>query len=205
MISTRPDLSYVVSMLSQHLAIPNILHFKLSKFVLKYLKSTKHLGLLFVKSNNMKLHGYSDSDWGGSQDRYSLSGYCFKMCDESSPVSWRTKKQNTIALSTCEAECISMTYAIQEGLFLKQLLPSISGNETQSFDLLVDNQGAMELAKNPVHHQRSKHIDIRYYYIRDKIKTNMVVMHYTTSCENFADILTKPTSKMKLNKFAVCI
>ena len=126
------------------------------------------------------------------------------MADNSSLVSWRSKKQSTVALSTCEAEYIALTYAIQEGMFLRQLLSDMEGNPKMTVNLFVDNKGAIDLAKNPVHHQRTKHIDIRYHYIRSLIKDDTVNMQYIPSADNIADMFTKPVTKKNLHKFNVC-
>ncbi|KAF2349911.1 Reverse transcriptase RNA-dependent DNA polymerase [Trinorchestia longiramus] len=165
MTCTRPDICYVVTLLSQHLTRPTNAHLNLCKFVLKYLKGTILFGLKFVKSENpMQITGFSDSHWGGSSDRKSISGYVFKSSSSSSLISWNSKKQNIVALSSCEAEYIALTYAVQEGIFLKQLLCDMDGYD-DPVGIFVDNRGAIDLAKNALHHQRSKHIDIRYHFI----------------------------------------
>jgi hypothetical protein len=205
MTCTRPDLSYVVTKLSQHMSKPTIAHLNLSKFVLKYIKGTLDYNLKFKKCNNdLNLMGFCDSDWGGSTDRKSISGYCFQLNNDGPLLSWKSKKQNTVALSSCEAEYMALTHAIQEANFLQQLLKDMQGsNDKLPVHLNVDNQGAIELAKNPVHHQRSKHIDIKYHYIRSQVLDNTVILHYVPTNDNVADMFTKPVSKIKLNKFQV--
>ena len=203
MTGTRPDISYIVSVLSQNMSKPTYFHLGIAKYVLKYLKGTSEYSLKFY-SCDLNLFGFCDSDWGGSEDRRSLSGYCFKLSDSSSPVSWKTKKQTTVALSSCEAEYMALTYAIQEAKYLRQLLSDLTNLNLLPVTLFVDNQGAIELAKNPVHHQRSKHIDIRYHFIRDEIQNKSVVLEYVPSAENCADIFTKPVAKAKLKLFNVC-
>ena len=175
MTCTRPDICYVVTKLSQYLSKPTFAHLSLSRFVLKYLKGTVNYGLKFIKSEKpLSFTGFCDSDWGGSVDRKSTTGYCYKISENSSLISWRSKRQNTVALSTCEAEYMALTYAIQEGNFLRQLLSDITDCDKMQINLYVDNRGAIDLAKNPVHHQRSKHIDIRYHYIRSQIKDDII-------------------------------
>ena len=117
-------------------------------------------------------------------------------------ISWKTRKQQTVALSTCEAEYIALANAVQEAKFLKQLCIDmrVSIGEGKAF-IKIDNQGAMNLAKNPIHHQRSKHIDIRYHFIREEVKEDRVSLEYVPTKENIADIFTKPASKEKLVKF----
>lgn len=114
------------------------------------------------------------------------------------------KKQHTVALSTCEAEYMALTYAIQEGKFLRQILSDIMINECKPINLFVDNRGSIDLAKNPVNHQRSKHIDIRYHYIRSEVADGIVILHHVASEDNVSDMFTKPVSKTLFQKFHVC-
>ena len=99
---------------------------------------------------------------------------------------------------------MALTYAVQEAKFLRQVLSDITGNESESVVLYVDNQGAIELAKNPVHHQRSKHIDIRYHFIRSEIQSETILLKYVPSADNLADMFTKPVNKSKIVKFNTC-
>ena len=204
MTCTKPDICYAVTKLSQKLSEPTVADLNMSKFTLKYLKGSKNYGLKFMKSKETNLIGYCDSDWGGSNDRRSMSGYCFKFGDSGSLISWKCKKQSTVALSTCEAEYIALTYAIQEASFLGQLLSDMLCVDVKPVHLYVDNQGAIELAKNPVYHQRTKHIDIRYHFIRSKVDEKSIILHYIPTVENVADMFTKPVSKAKLRSFNVC-
>lgn len=206
MTGTRPDICFAVTKLSQFLSKPTFEHLSLSKSVLKYLKGTVNHGLKFVKSAEpLKLIGYCDSDWGSSTvDRKSVSGYCYKLSNESSFISWRSKKQQTVALSTCEAEYMSLTYSIQEGKFLRHVLSDLMRCNPLQINLFCDNKGAIDLAHNPINHQRSKHIDIRYHYIRSEISAGTVLLHYVPSEQNVADIFTKPVSKNSFAKFKVC-
>ena len=109
-------------------------------------------------------------------------------------------KQSTIALSTCEAEYISATYALQEGLFLRKLLKDLLSVDLK-IKLNVDNNGAICLAKNPVQHQRSKHIDIRYHFIRNFVQEGTVVLNHVESSLNYADVFTKPAKKCNIRYF----
>ena len=115
-------------------------------------------------------------------------------------ISWKSHKQQTVALSTCEAEYISLAIVVQESKFLKQLCKDMN---IMIDDILinVDNQGAINLAKNPVNHQRSKHIDIKYHFIRSEIQNGNVKLQYVQTDNNVADIFTKPASRVKLEKF----
>ena len=200
MSCTRPDLAYIVTKLSQFMSNPKVSHLSYAKTVLRYLKSTKDHQLSFHKSEEpLKLIGYTDSDWGGSSDRKSISGYCYKLNEQSALISWKSKKQSVVALSSCEAEYMALVQAVQEGKFLSRILADLTVSDPVSFNLFVDNQGAIMLAKNPVHRQRSKHIDIKYHFIRHEVSSGAVLLVYVPTEDNLADMLTKTIPRCKLN------
>lgn len=204
MTGTRPDISYVVTKLSQHMSNPTKTMLGLAKHVLKYLKGTENYDLRFRRcSSGLKLVGHCDSDWGASSDRRSITGYCYQLSESGPLISWKSKKQSIVALSSCEAEYVAMTAAMQEGNFLRQLFSDIRGSGRDIIVLNVDNQGAIALAKNPVHHQRSKHIDIKFHFIRSEVENGIVDLKYVPSDVNIADIFTKPLPKQKLNNFNI--
>ena len=122
--------------------------------------------------------GHSDSDWAMSSDRRSISGYAFKLCNESSLISWKTRKQSIVALSTCEAEYVALATATQEAKFLRQLLADLTCLPCKSVSIYVDNQEAIGLANNPIHHKRSKHIDVKYHYVRLEIQYGIDELTY---------------------------
>ena len=202
MTGTRPDLCYAVTKLSQKMANPTHTDIIKAKHVLRYLKGTKEHGLRFQKSETpLKLTGFCDSDWGASvEDRHSITGYNFQLTSNGPLISWKSRKQQTVALSTCEAEYISLANACQEAKFLKQLCNDM-GIGCQNVLINVDNQGAINLAKNPVNHQRSKHIDIKYHFIRAEIQKGTITVQYVPTDNNVSDIFTKPATKFKLEKF----
>ena len=202
MTVTRPDISYVVTKLSQFLSKPTKAHLNLAKHVMKYLKGTIHYDLKFKKCANLSLIGYSDSDWASSNDRFSISGYCFMLNDNGPLISWKTKKQNVVALSSCEAEYVALTYTVKEAKFLRQLYSDMLCNDRDRVTVFGDNQGAIALAYNPINHQRSKHIDIRYHFIRHEIHNDVIDLKYICTDDNTADMFTKPLSKNKLNHFS---
>ena len=206
MTCTRPDLSFVVSKLSQHVSKPTNADFVMLKHVFRYILGTLDCKLIFKKSQNgLLLSGYCDSDWGSSPDRRSMSGYCFALNPEGPAISWKTKKQETIALSTCEAEYMSGCLASQEAIYLSNLFRdmNICSRRTVSVPVLIniDNQGAMDLARNPVNHKRSKHISIKFHFIREKVANNDIELSYIPSGDNVSDMMTKPVPKVKLIKF----
>ena len=200
MTCTRPDLCYVVTYLSQHLSKPMKSHYGMAKQVLRYLKGTHNRCLKFVRGTQLKLVGYSDSDWAMSDDRRSISGYAFKLCDESSLISWKSKKQSIVALSSCEAEYVALATATQEAKFLRQLLADLMCHPYKKVCMYVDNQGAIALANNPVHHKRSKHIDVKYHYVRLEIQNGVVSLIYVPTGNNVADVFTKPVTRVKLDR-----
>ena len=197
MTTTRPDLCYVVGMLSQHLAKPKVAHYAIAKQTLRYLKGTKSKTLKFVKTETLDIVGYSDSDWANDKtDRRSVSGMVFSLGETF--ISWRSKKQPIVALSTCEAEYIALSFSIQEAKFLQQLLADITCCEPKPVQISVDNQSAIALSKNPVNHQRSKHIDVKFHYIRQEISNGNVIVEYIPTEFNKADAFTKPLSASRL-------
>ena len=201
MCSTRPDLAFIVTILSQSLSNPTEGDFVMAKHVLRYLKGTKDCSLVFKKSGQtISVNGFCDSDWANSEDRKSISGYCFNIFPKGPLISWKTRKQPTVALSSCEAEYISLVSAIQEGKYLVSLIFEILGHNL-NFHMNCDNQGTIALAKNPIKQQRTKHVDIKYHFIRDEILKGAVSMSYIPTEDNLADIFTKPLSSIKLRKF----
>ena len=201
---TRPDLCFVVGKLSQHFANPTDENWVTVKHVLRYLRGTTDKQLTFKKSSDgLGLLAYSDADWGAdTTDRRSTSGYCVSMSKDSSLVSWRSKKQPTVALSTCEAEYMALALTIQECIYLEQLLKGIDSYEYAKTVVYEDNQGTIALVKNPVCRQRCKHVDIKYHFIRSTIKEGKMTLVYCPTDEMIADAMTKPVSKVKLMRFS---
>lgn len=195
---SRPDISYGVNLLSRFCEKPGKGHWIAVKRILRYLKGSKSLEIIYGQTNN-DLTGYCDADWAGDIDnRKSTTGYLFTL--NGGAITWNTRRQPTIALSTTEAEFMSMVCATQEALWLKQLLSELF----TSYDLVVkifcDNKGAIQLAKNNVFSARSKHIDIKHKFIHEKINENQVEIEYLSTEEMPADILTKACSANKIMK-----
>ena len=202
MTATRPDISYVVTKLSQNMSNQTVQDLGVAKGVLRYLQGTLEYALVFRKSNEcVKLQGFCDSDWASSySDRKSISACVYKLKEQSGLISWKTKKQRIVALSSCEAEYISLSVCVQEAMFLRKLLTFMYEQKDvdMSVKFGVDNQGTIALAKNPIHQQRSKHIDVRYHFLRDAVTSGIVDLSYVPSNENVADVLTKPVSGRKI-------
>ena len=174
-ITTRPDISYVVGMISKFNSHPSEAHMTAAKRVLQYLKGTADLAFKYQKSEKGDtLIGYSDADWAGDlDDRHSATGNLFLMAGE--PISWL---QATISLSTSEAEYMALSAATQEVVWLGKLLSDLNSTPQSPVRLMEDNQGAIAIAKNPVAHARTKHIDIRYHYVREAVNEGMVELFY---------------------------
>ena len=202
MTCTRPDISWTVTRLSQKLENPSPVEWVMLRHVLRYLKGTMNHGLLYQKSNHgLSLVGYSDSDWAScSEDRRSTTGYYFALNPAGPPISWKSRKQPTVALSSCEAEYMAFTECVQEASFLQMLLSEII-TILLPISIHGDNQGAIALVKNPIISNRSKHIDIKHHFIREKFNTNFINLCYVNTDDNVADIFTKPVTKHKLNHF----
>ncbi|CAL0332983.1 unnamed protein product [Lupinus luteus] len=178
-----PELAYGAGMISRHMANPTQVHMTAAKRMLRYLKGTLNYGILFPTqkvNDQLQLVGYSDSDWGGDkEDRRSTSAYTFFFCD--APISWSSKKQEVVALSTCEAEYIVACNAACQGKWLTSLLSELKVEEDMKIELRIDNKSAINLAKNPVSHGRSKHIETRYHFLRDQVsKKKVELVHCNT-------------------------
>ena len=182
MLGTRPDIAAAVGVCSKFMANPGLQHWKAVKRILRYLQGTLDLGLkLGGRNANPSLKGYSDSDWGGSlDDRKSTTGFVF---DFSGPISWQSKRQPTVALSSTEAEYMALTQAAKEALWLQGLLSEFGIKKTRPTTILEDNQGCIALAKNPTSHARTKHIDIRHHFIRETLEAGQIKLDYCPTVE----------------------
>ena len=201
---TRPDLSFVISELSRHFAEPAEDHWLTVKHVLRYIKGTKDQKLTFSKdeSGTLGLQVYADADWAADiTTRRSTTGYCVKLSSQSGLIAWKTRKQQTVALSTCEAEYMSLAAAMKECLYLEQFLRDLDKSTYNQTTVYEDNQGTIAVARNPVHRQRCKHIDIKYHFIREIVNNEKVLLKYCPTEEMVADLMTKPSTKHKLSRF----
>ena len=204
MTCSRPDLSWTITKLSQHLACPTNTDWMIIHQVLRYIKGTTDHKLTFRKSSNgPELIGHSDSDWASSKDdRKSTTGYCFTLNSNGPVLAWKSRKQPTVALSSCEAEYMALTNATQEAMFLRNLLTDFGINVTLPILIRGDNLGSLDLVRNEVSNDRSKHIDIKHHFIRDKYREGLINITHIPTNENVADIFTKPATKQKLIVFA---
>ena len=199
MVGSRPDIAVAVGVLSRYLENPLWHHWVAVKRVLRYLRGTSSYGLM-LGEGGMELSSWSDSDWAGDVDtRRSTSGYVLQL--GSSTVSWSSKRQEIVALSSTEAEYIALTRTAQEVLWMGGVLSEL-GYEPEVVPVVVrgDNQGALALAKNPEFHPRTKHIAVRYHWIRDLVKAGMIEVQYVPTALMLADMLTKPLERVKFEQ-----
>ena len=188
--ASRPDIMFSVCMCARFQASPKETHLIAVKRILRYLKHTPSIGLWYPKGALFELIGYSDSDYAGCKvDRKSTSGGCHLL--GRSLVSWSSKKQNSVALSTAEAEYIAAGACCAQILYMKQTLLDY-GVVLEKVPLLCDNESAVKLANNPVQHSRTKHIDIRHHFLRDHVAKNDISLEGVRSEDQLADIFTKP-------------
>ena len=200
MMGSRPDLAYTVSTLSKFNCNPTADHLLAAKHVLRYIQSTAKLHLTFTIGTQSQLEGFSDSDWAGHKDdSKSTSGYLFTFSVGS--ICWKSRKQNLIALSSTEAEYISLTETAKEATWLRELYREIcsrlSLNKSfipHNIPIHADNQAAIQMAIVPHFHERTKHISICYHYVRSAIERGLITLTYISTTDNPADILTKALS-----------
>ena len=191
---TRPDISFAVGNAARYCAQPSDSHWSAVKRIMRYLKGTLKLGLLYKCNNGGELVGFSDADWAGDlNDRKSTSGYIFLV--SGSVVSWKSKKQSCVALSTAEAEYMSLASAAQEAIWMRRLINDIMNDEdnksTKATIIYEDNQSAISMSRNPQYHGRAKHIDIKFHFVREQVTENHIELIYCKSEDMVADILTK--------------
>lgn len=189
---TWPDLAHAASVLSRFISKWNESHWLAAKHCLKYIRGTSDLSLTFDAHSSKRVAlGYVDADWGGDLDtRRSTTGYVFKVYG--GLVGWKSKRQPTVALSTTEAEYMASADAAKQAIWLRLLLEDIGlGLGDQPLQLLNDNAGTIALSKNPVNHEKSKHIDMRHHFIQEKVEDKAISLAHVPSVENIADLLTK--------------
>jgi hypothetical protein len=188
---TRPDICFAVNVACRYMSNPGEAHWFIAKRTLRYLAGTVSLGLKFSAepAKVPLLCGFSDADWAGDvDDRHSTTGYVFFMAG--APISWATKRQPTVALSSMEAEYMAATAACQEAISLRSLLEEI-GLPLKALTLFMDNQSAIFQAQNSVVTARSKHIDIKHHFVRECLEQGRVQVKWISTKDQIADILTK--------------
>ena len=196
---TRPDITFAVSNVAKYCSKPTKEHWTAVKRIVRYLKGTQNFGLLYKKSNLSSCEGFSDSDWASDvNDRKSSSGYIFQV--GGTTKSRRSRKQSCVALSTTEAEYITLSQAAQEAIWLRQLYTDLQGEPPEPITVYEDNQAAICLSKNPQSHRRSKHIEIKYHFIREQVNKKTIELKYCQMSNMVADMLTKGLGKERFKK-----
>ena len=195
-ICTRPDISNAVGVLARYMSTPYTSHWTAAKGVLRYLSNTADYGLLYSGNSGLELLGYCDADFASDTDtRRSTTGYVFLL--HGAAISWASRRQQTVAVSTTEAEYMAAANATKEALWLRKLLRDLHIS-CPTVLILADNQSAIKLLKNPVSSQRSKHIDVIYHFARERVARKEVEFEYIPTDKMLADNLTKPVPKSKL-------
>lgn len=197
MAATRPDLMYVISLVSRFMGRPSEQHMQVVKRVFRYIKGTVDFGVMYKRNGSGELEAYSDSDYAGDlDDRRSTSGYVFKL--GGGAVSWSSKKQPVVTLSTTEAEFISAAACACQAVWMRRVLEKLGHGQKESTVIFCDNCSTIKLSRNPVLHGRSKHIDVRFHFLRDLTKEGTIELVHCSSQTQVADIMTKP---LKLEAF----
>ena len=199
MVCTRPDISHAVGIVSRNMHNPGKEHWQAVKWILRYIKKTLDVGLIFEKDDMVSQHvvRYCDSDYAGDLDkRRSTTGYVFTLTK--APVSWKSTLQSTVALSTTKAEYMAITEAVKEAIWLQGLLDDLGVGQKQ-VTVFCDSQSAIHLAKNQVYHARTKYIDVRYHFVREIIEEGGVLVKKIKTDDNPTDMLTKVVTTIKFN------
>lgn len=207
--ATRPDIMFVVCLISRFMADPKASYMAAAKRVLRYVKGTVNLGVFYERgsenlgvlyekeSSKDDLKAYSDSDYAGDvEDRRSTSGYVFLL--SGGAVAWSSKKQSVVTLSTTEAEYVAAVACACQSIWMKRVLNSLGFSSCKCVKILCDNSSSIKLSKNPVLHGRTKHIDVRFHFLRDLVKEGVVELVHCGTSDQVADIMTKP---LKLESF----
>lgn len=198
LLHTRPDLAYSVGIVSRFMESPKVEHMAAVKQILRYLKGSTSLGCLYKKASlkDVNFVGFSDSDLAGDvNDRKSTTGVIFFLGDN--PISWFSRKQQVVALSSCEAEYIAAAAAACQGVWLETLRADLLGHNSLKISLKIDNMSAISLCKNPVFHNRSKHIDTKFHYIRENVENEKIRVEHVGTSDQLADIMTKPLGRVR--------
>ncbi|KAF5819693.1 putative RNA-directed DNA polymerase [Helianthus annuus] len=198
---TRPDIAYAVGVVSQFMHQPQASHMEAVLRIVRYLKGTAGHGILFKSNGHLEIQAYTDADWAGDKGtRRSTSGY-FTMVG-GNLVTWRSKKQKVVALSSAEAEFRGVARGLAEILWIRKLLTEIGFPPTTATKIMCDNKAAIQISENPVQHDRTKHVEVDRHFIKEKLEEGIIEIPYIASKDQLADILTKEVNG---NAFSSCL
>ncbi|KAJ3013542.1 hypothetical protein NUW54_g1564 [Trametes sanguinea] len=197
-VATRPDIARTVGNLARFSKSPGMAHWKAVKHLFRYIKGTLDYKLTYSPASSDELFtSYTDADHAGCPDTgRSTSGYVIKM--GTGAISWSSRLQSIVALSTTEAEFVAAVSAGQEVLWLRNLLTEFGFDVSAASRLRIDNLSALSVAKNPEHHGRMKHLDLRFYWLRDEVAKGRIAIEHLRTSDMPADILTKSLAKPKV-------
>lgn len=192
---SRPNIAYAVNNVSCFCNNPGKAHWNAVKRIFRYLKGTKDYKLKFCKNANTNIIGFSDADWANDQDsRKSITGSVF--LGNGAAISWYSKRQHTVTLSTVEAEYVALAFTCQEALWLRELIRETEPwKEIEPIELFCDNNGAICLTKNAALSQRTKHIDVRHHFVRESVENKGVTIKHLSTDEMIADMFTNPLTR----------
>ena len=191
-VCTRPDIAFVVGVLGRYLSDPGLSHWKAAKKVMRYLQGTKDHMLTYRRADTLEIVGFSDADYAGCvDDKKSTSGYIYMMAGGA--VSWKSVKQTLTASSTMEAEYMACYEATCQAIWLRNFISALGVVDSiaRPLKLYCDNYAAVAFSKNTRSTSRSKHIDIKYYFVKDKVAESLISIEYTPTTSMLADPLTK--------------
>ncbi|XP_048498244.1 uncharacterized mitochondrial protein AtMg00810-like [Beta vulgaris subsp. vulgaris] len=197
---SRPDIAYVVSAISRFMQKPMKRHLEAVRRILRYVKGTIYYGILYRNDKEFEVVGYCDADYAGDLDtRRSTTGYVFNL--GSGAVSWCSKRQPTVSLSSTEAEYRVAAMETQECVWLMQLLKDLHQPIDRGIKLCCDNQSAIRLAENPVFHAKTKHVEVHYHFVREKYLWGEIELEQVNTEDQVADIFTKGLRGPTFEKF----
>ncbi|KAJ9536171.1 hypothetical protein OSB04_un000651 [Centaurea solstitialis] len=198
--ATRPDIMFATCFCARFQANPKESHLAAVKRILRYLKGTPEMGLWYPKDSSFELISFTDSDYGGCKlDRKSTSGSCQFLGDKL--VSWTSKKQNCVSTSTAEAEYVAAASCCSQVLWMKTQLLDY-GYKLKRVPIYCDSESAIAITSNPVQHSKTKHIDIRYHFIKDNVEKGNIEMFFVQTDYQLADLFTKPLDEKRFNFLA---
>ena len=201
--TSRPDITFVVRSLNRFVQNPGRQHWNQAKHVLRHLKATKIRKLIYEKTDEMSIGGYSDAYWAGKIDsRKSTSVYCFFLNETSSAISWNSKLQRTVATSIAEAEATALFAATQELIFLRELGAELGMTKSLPSSVFVDNQACTTMTNNAVNSEKVKHFAIKLHFLQEKIDEKVLEVKFCPTENMTADVLTKASGMVKFQGFS---